>query len=106
MHKLSVVSVEVFTDNNHTKQKEYDAEDIANWYIETRGFPEILVFGRGKNKISGEGQSGGRLVSEVAKEVENKIIDRIGEKHYFYLLNEFLHPEINEGISYEDVDED
>lgn len=88
-----------------SEYKEYTIDDMANWYVETRGFPEILTFGTGKNEISGEGQ-GGRIVSAVAKKVENEFVKKLGKNHYIYLLDEILHPERLTGIIYEDVEED
>ena len=62
--------------------KRYTLEDLRDWFIQIRGFPSILVFGSGKNKIAGEGQSGGRIVSEVVHKVENAFIEKMGIPEY------------------------
>lgn len=48
----------------------YSAEDMADFYVQTRGFPSILKIG----KHMGEGQSGGRAISQIAHQVENKLV--------------------------------
>ena len=62
--------------------KKYNLHDMQRWYVQIRGFPSILVFGRGKNKVMGEGQSGGRYVSSIAREAERKFVDKFGLPEY------------------------
>ena len=62
--------------------KKYTLNDMRDWFILTRGFPSILYFGKGKNQISGEGQSGGRYVTENVHEVENAFVEKLGEEEY------------------------
>ena len=70
-----MVSVKV---NNKT----YTLKDMQKWFVQIRGFPSILYFGSGKNQVSGEGQSGGRMVSDIAKEAERKFIEILGIPKY------------------------
>jgi len=62
--------------------KRYTLEDMRDWFIQIRGFPSILVFGKGKNQIAGEGQYGGRTVSDVVHKVENTFIEKLGIPEY------------------------
>lgn len=70
--------------------KEYSLEDMAEWYKEIRTFRTILFFGKGSNQIAGEGQSGGRAVSEVAKAVENDLIKHYGEDEYIKRIDKLI----------------
>ena len=69
------------------KGKKYTLKDMSDWFFQIRGFPTILVFGSGKNKIMGEGQSGGRAVTEVAKSVEGKFVDKLGQEKYIEYMD-------------------
>jgi len=62
--------------------KRYTLEDMQRWFVQIRGFPSILYFGHGKNQVAGEGQSGGRYVSEIVHEAENKFVDKLGAEEY------------------------
>ena len=62
--------------------KKYTLGDMKDWFIQIRGFPSILYFGKGKNQIAGEGQSGGRYVTENVHEVENAFVEKLGEEEY------------------------
>ena len=65
----------------------YDLEDMAKWYIQIRGFPTILFFGKGENQVIGEGQSGGRFVSEIAKQAEDLFIEKLGIDEYQKIMD-------------------
>jgi len=62
--------------------KKYTLGDMKNWFIQIRGFPSILYFGKGKSQIAGEGQSGGRYVTENVHKVENAFVEKLGEDEY------------------------
>lgn len=62
--------------------KRYTLDDMQRWFVQIRGFPSILYFGHGKNQVAGEGQSGGRYVSEIVHEAENKFVSKLGEEEY------------------------
>ena len=62
--------------------KRYTLEDMRDWFIQIRGFPSILVFGSGKNKMAGEGQSGGREISNFVHRVENAFVEKLGADEY------------------------
>ena len=67
-------------------ENEYECTptDMANFFIQTRGFPSILNLGE---EIAGEGQSGGRYVTEMAKQLEETIVDDIGIDEYRHLMD-------------------
>jgi hypothetical protein len=52
--------------------------DLAKFHIQRRGFPSILNLG----PLSGEGQSGGRYVTEAAHKAENAFVDKLGINKY------------------------
>ncbi|MGD9381082.1 MAG: hypothetical protein PVI03_01420 [Candidatus Thorarchaeota archaeon] len=58
--------------------KRFTMKDLANFFKQARGFPTILRIG----DVWGEGQSGGRYVSEVAHRVENKFVQKYGIEEY------------------------
>lgn len=62
--------------------KKYTLDDMQRWFVQIRGFPSILYFGHGKNLVAGEGQSGGRYVSEIVHEAENKFVGKLGAEEY------------------------
>lgn len=62
--------------------KTYTLRDMRDWFIQTRGFPSILYFGRGRSQISGEGQAGGRYVSGYAHAAENAFVSKYGIEGY------------------------
>jgi|SRR3990172_1879187 len=62
--------------------KRYTLDDMRDWFYQTRGFPSILFFGKGKNKIAGEGQSGGRFVTERVHQAENEFVAKLGVDEY------------------------
>lgn len=70
--------------------KSYDLGDMQRWYVQIRGFPSILYFGHGKNAISGEGQSGGRFVSNVAKRAENFFVSKMGLDAYQSAIDDLM----------------
>ena len=61
-------------------------EDMASFFRQARGFPSILYLG----EIAGEGQSGGRFVTEMAKQLERAIVDDIGVEEYHHLMDVIL----------------
>ena len=72
------------------KGKNYTLTDMKAWFIQIRGFPSILYFGKGKNQISGEGQSGGRYVSEYVKAVENLFVNKLGKSEYVKRMDRLM----------------
>lgn len=58
--------------------KRFTMRDLANFFKSSRGFPTILRIG----DVWGEGQSGGRYVSEVAHQVEDKFVQKYGLNEY------------------------
>ena len=58
--------------------KEFTMKDLKDFFIQTRGFPTILRLG----DVYGEGQSGGRYVTEMAHKVENAFVEKYGEEEY------------------------
>jgi hypothetical protein len=61
-----------------SRGKTYSMKDLGEFHIQRRGFPSVLRIG----KEMREGQSGGRYISEIAHEVENKFVDKLGEEKY------------------------
>jgi len=53
-------------------------QDMANFFFQARGFPTILYLG----SLAGEGQSGGRFITDCAKELERQIVDDLGMDEY------------------------
>jgi hypothetical protein len=80
--------VEVTIEDGRT----YTLEDMRDWFLQTRGFPTILTFGLGDNQISGEGQSGGRYVTDFVKEIESKFVNKLGIDKYRNLMDELMEP--------------
>jgi len=70
--------------------KKYTMKDMKDWYVQIRGFPSILVFGKGKNEIMGEGQSGGRAVSQIAKEAESRFVEKYGIDGYTAKMDKLM----------------
>ena len=70
--------------------KKYTLKDMRDWFVQTRGFPSILVLGKGKNQISGEGQTGGRIVTNVAHRVENKFVAKLGKEEYIRRMDKLI----------------
>jgi len=58
--------------------KAFTMKDLGEFHIQRRGFPSILRIG----KVMGEGQSGGRYVSDIAHEVENQFVKKLGTTKY------------------------
>lgn len=58
--------------------KSFTMKDLGEFHIQRRGFPSILRIG----KVMGEGQSGGRYVTEVAHAVENQFVQKLGTSEY------------------------
>lgn len=56
--------------------------DMRDFFIQIRSFHEILYLGHGKNRVAGEGQGGGREVTELAHAVENAFVDKLGTEEY------------------------
>ena len=52
--------------------------DMADFFVQRRGFPSILTLG----PLMGEGQSGGRFISNCAKQLEGLIVDDLGIDEY------------------------
>ena len=71
-------------------EKKYTLGDMKDWFIQTRGFPSILYFGKGKNQIAGEGHSGGRYVAENVHIVENAFVKKLGEEEYKRKMNKLM----------------
>tara|TARA_R110002020_G_scaffold2899_5_gene13436 strand:+ start:1620 stop:1895 length:276 start_codon:yes stop_codon:yes gene_type:complete len=61
-------------------------QDMASFIEQTRGFPSILFLG----PLAGEGQSGGRFISDCAKELERQIVDDLGKDEYFRQMDILL----------------
>jgi hypothetical protein len=74
--------------NWNETESEYECtpEDMASFFRQTRGFPSILFLG----EIAGEGQAGGRYVSEMARQLERAIVDDIGAEAYRHLMDVIL----------------
>jgi hypothetical protein len=104
---MGVVKIDInklYDESVMVKEKKYTMRDMIAWYLQIREFPSILVFGEGKNQIMGEGQYGGRIVSEIAKEAEILFIKKLGMNHYIWLLDYALnHSRIK--TDYKDVKE-
>lgn len=77
--------VKVKLDNNT-----YTLNDMKDWFLLIRGFPTILSFGKGKNRISGEGQSGGRRVCDYVNRVESLFVKKLGRQEYISRMDVLL----------------
>ena len=62
--------------------KKYTLKDMQKWFVQITGFPSVLHFGTGRNQVSGEGQFGGRRVSDTAKQAENLFVEKMGVVNY------------------------
>jgi hypothetical protein len=58
--------------------KAFTMKELGEFHIQRRGFPSILRIG----KVMGEGQVGGFKVTEIAHEVENQFVKKLGQKEY------------------------
>ena len=58
--------------------KAFTMKDLQSFFVQSRGFPTMLHIG----DVYGEGQSGGRRVSDVAHAVENKFVEKYGVEGY------------------------
>jgi hypothetical protein len=58
--------------------KEFTMKDLSSFFKQIRGFPTILHIGG----VYGEGQSGGKYVTQIAHEVENKFVKKYGVSEY------------------------
>jgi len=65
---------------------ELTIENMASFFRQTRGFPSILFLG----PLVGEGQSGGRYITECAKDLERQITADLGEAEYFRQMDILL----------------
>ena len=70
--------------------KTYTLLDMRNWFLQIRKFRTILSFGSGKNRISGEGQAGGRYVTDFVKSVEFEFVTKLGEKDYIFSMDKLM----------------
>jgi hypothetical protein len=61
--------------------------DLVNFFYSSRGFPSILAIGSGKYRVMGEGQSGGRFITDVARALEMKIVQDIGRDKYLSMMH-------------------
>lgn len=68
----------VYVQDNSGKEHAITIHDLAHFMVQIRGFPSILKLGN----VYGEGQSGGREVSEMAHRVENKFVEKYGQEKY------------------------
>ena len=57
---------------------ELTIKDLRDFFISSRGFPSILNIG----VLSGEGQSGGRFITDIARTLEAEIVKDIGLEEY------------------------
>lgn len=60
--------------------------DLARFFVTSRGFPTILKIG----SLMGEGQSGGRYISDIAKELEAHIINLYGKTKYVEVMDAII----------------
>ena len=79
--------------NGGEKMKTYEVDgndftikDLSNFFFQIRGFPTILFLG----KCMGEGQNGGRYITEKAKELEKRIVDDLGDEEYMKQMNKLM----------------
>jgi len=61
-------------------------KDLRDYFLQIRGFPTIVTLG----ELSGEGQSGGRFIHEIAKQLESEIIQDIGEDEYIKTMRKLM----------------
>jgi len=71
-------------------EKKFSLQDMQKWFVQIRGFPSILSFGHGKNHVWGEGQVGGRNVTNIAKEAERKFVERMGADKYQKAIDKLM----------------
>ena len=64
----------------------YSLKDMRDWFVQIRGFPTILRIG----KQLGEGQRGGRLISELAHRVEDAFVEKFGADEYQRKLRKLM----------------
>jgi len=60
--------------------------DMASFFVQKRGFPTILTLG----PLMGEGQSGGRFITECAKQLEGLIVEDLGIDEYRKQMDKIL----------------
>ena len=68
----------VYVQDDAGQTHNFTIHDLASFFIQTRGFPTILKLGN----VYGEGQSGGREVTEMAHKVENEFVEKYGIENY------------------------
>jgi len=69
-----IVYVEDYSGKTHA----ITLHDLAHFFVQIRGFPSILKLGN----VYGEGQAGGREVTDMAHQVENKFVEKFGKEKY------------------------
>jgi hypothetical protein len=84
------------TDKEYTVtyyDEEYGQVDVkltinhmADFFVQSRGFPSILCLG----SLMGEGQSGGRFITNCAKQLEGLIVEDLGMDEYRNQMDELL----------------
>jgi hypothetical protein len=88
--KSNSVTIEVEDGEGNVDYKTYTLKDMRDWFFQIRGFPSILFFGTGKNRIAGEGQSGGRFVTEVVHRAENAFVEKLGVDEYTKRMDKLM----------------
>jgi len=59
---------------------------MADFFVQARGFPSVLTLG----PLMGEGQSGGRFISDCAKQLEGLIVEDLGIDEYRNQMDQIL----------------
>jgi len=67
----------VYIEDDEGQTHAITIHDLAYFFIQARGFPSILKLGN----VYGEGQSGGREVTEMAQRTENAFVEKYGEDY-------------------------
>lgn len=67
----------VYVEDNEGNEHAITLHDLAYFMVQIRGFPSILKLGN----VYGEGQSGGREVTEMAHRTENAFVEKYGDKY-------------------------
>ena len=73
-------------DDEGPVEVELTINHMAEFFIQTRGFPQILRLG----PLAGGGQSGGRFITDCAKQLEALIIEDLGIDEYRNQMDKIL----------------
>lgn len=77
---------EVYVEDDEGVEHPVTMNNIRDFFIQARGFPTILCLG----EVCGEGQSGGREVTEMVKQAETLFVQKYGKQGYISRMDDLM----------------